>query len=177
MAILARSNRLLTELFKSKKKGSMKFSHYLDSKLVTFLNSDSRDEAIDSLIHLLDVSGKLPDKALFRKAIFHREDLVSTGIGMGVAIPHAKLKDLNDFFIAMGIQQKKGLEWNALDKAPVRLVFMIGGPDNRQTEYLQILSQLTSAIREVDLRKSLLQTESRTEVLDLFSSFYAKSLS
>lgn len=149
----------------------MQFIEYLEPRLISLLNSSSRDEAIDSLVHLLDESGKLPNKESFRDAIFHREELVSTGIGMGVAIPHAKLKDLNDFFIAIGIQQKKGLEWNALDKAPVWIVFMIGGPDDRQTEYLQILSQLTSAIREVDLRKALLNAQSRSEILELFSNF------
>lgn len=149
----------------------MKFSEYLDPSLVTLLDATSRDEAIDTLIHLLEGEKKLPNKALFRKAIFHREDLVSTGIGMGVAIPHAKMDGLSDFFIAIGIQQKKGLEWNALDKAPVRLIFMIGGPENKQTEYLKILSQLTSAIREVELRKALLQATSKEDVLKLFSPF------
>jgi PTS system nitrogen regulatory IIA component len=90
---------------------------------------------------------------------------------MGVAIPHAKLTELNDFFIVIGIQSKKGLDWNALDKAPVRLIFMIGGPEDRQTEYLQILSLLTSAIRDVELRKKLLNARSSKEALELFSSF------
>ncbi len=149
----------------------MRISDYLDSRLITFLDVDTRDEAIFSLIDLLDEEGHLPDKEAFRKAIFHREQLVSTGIGMGVAIPHAKLKELSDFFIVIGIQKKKGIDWNALDKAPVRLIFMIGGPDGRQTEYLQILSLLTSAIRDIDLRKKLLGAQSTKEALELFSQF------
>ncbi len=149
----------------------MRISDYLDSRLIAFLDVDTRDEAIFSLIDLLDEEGHLPHKETFRKAIFHREQLVSTGIGMGVAIPHAKLKDLSDFFIVLGIQQKKGLDWNALDKAPVRLIFMIGGPEDKQTEYLQILSLLTSAIRDIDLRKKLLNAQSAEEALALFSQF------
>jgi PTS system nitrogen regulatory IIA component len=132
---------------------------------------DTRDSAIHALIDLLDQEGHLPEKLAFQKAIFAREQLVSTGIGMGVAIPHAKLTELNDFFIVIGIQSKKGLDWNALDKAPVRLIFMIGGPEDRQTEYLQILSLLTSAIRDVELRKKLLNARSSKEALELFSSF------
>ena len=85
----------------------MKFIEYLDPRIISLLNSASRDEAIGSLIHLLDETGKLSNKKAFREAIFHREQLVSTGIGMGVAIPHAKLKELTDFFIAIGIQQIK----------------------------------------------------------------------
>ncbi len=149
----------------------MRISDYLDSRLITFLDVDTRDEAIHALVDLLDEEGHLPNREAFRKAIFHREELVSTGIGMGVAVPHAKLKDFTDFFIAVGIQQNKGLDWNALDKAPVRLIFMIGGPENKQTEYLQILSLLTSAIRDIDLRKKLLNAQTSEEALALFSPF------
>lgn len=148
----------------------MRISDYLDSRLITFLDVDTRDEAIDALIDRLDEEGHLPKKATFRKAIFDREELISTGIGMGVAVPHAKLKELDDFFIIVGIQKKKGLDWNALDKAPVRLIFLIGGPDSRQSEYLQILSLLTSAIRDVDLRKKLLNAETPEEAFELFHS-------
>lgn len=149
----------------------MRISDYLDSRLIAFLDVDTRDEAILSLIEILDEEGHLVNKETFRKAIFDREQLVSTGIGMGVAIPHAKLKGFENFFLVVGIQQKKGLDWNALDKAPVRLIFMIGGPDDRQTEYLQILSLLTSAIRDVDLRKKLLNAQTPEEALSFFSNF------
>lgn len=170
MATLARSNSFL-EFFKPpRKKEIMRIFQLLDSQHISFLDVESRDEAIDSMIDLLDQSGRLPDKKKFRQAIFDREKLVSTGIGMGIAIPHAKMEGFSDFFIAIGIQKTKGLEWNALDQLPVRMIFMIGGPDNRQSEYLQILSQLTSLIRDIDLRKALLKADSAQEVLALFSS-------
>lgn len=148
----------------------MRIADYLDSRLISFLDEQTRDEAIDALIDRLDEAGKLPDKQAFRKAIFHREGIVSTGIGMGVAVPHAKMRGLRDFFIAIGIQQKKGIEWNALDKAPVRIIFMIGGPDDQQSEYLQILSMLTSAIRDIDLRKKVLKAAKPEEIFELFSN-------
>ncbi len=149
----------------------MRISDYLDSRLISFLNVENRDEAIEELVDLLEKEDHLPDALAFRKAIFDREQLVSTGIGMGVAIPHAKMGGLEDFFIAVGIQQKKGLDWNALDKAPVRLIFMIGGPEDKQTEYLQILSLLTSAVRDISLRKKLLSAKDAEEVMQLFSTF------
>jgi len=148
----------------------MKIADYLDDRLVAFLDVESRDEAIDLLIDLLDQAGKLPDRMVFRNAILHREQLVSTGIGMGVAVPHAKLPTLSDFFIAIGIQKNKGIEWNALDKAPVRLIFLIGGPEGKQSEYLQILSKLTFAIKNLDLRREILQVHTQAEVVELFGS-------
>ena len=149
----------------------MKITDYLDSSLVSFLDVATRDEAIDALIALLHKNGEIEDLDAFRRAILHREQLVSTGIGMGVAVPHAKMKEFSDFFIAVGIQQKKGVDWNALDKVPVRLIFLIGGPEDKQTEYLQILSMLTAAIKDVDLRKELLKASDTEEVIDLFSDF------
>ena len=148
----------------------MRISDYLDSRLISFLKEDTRDATIDSLIELLNEKGYLEDKQVFRDAILYREGLVSTGIGMGIAIPHAKMKNIHRFFIAVGIQQQKGIDWNALDKAPVRIVFMIGGPDDKQSEYLQILSMLTSAIKDENLRKKLLKATSVQEVFELFSS-------
>ncbi len=149
----------------------MRIFDYLDSRLILFLDVETRDEAIDAIIDRLESEGKLPDKEAFRKAIFYREKLVSTGIGMGVAVPHAKLPEFSDFFVALAIQKKKGLDWNALDKLPIRIIFMIGGPEGKQTEYLQILSLLTSAIRDVELRKLLLNVQNEQEAAELFSSF------
>lgn len=171
MAILEQINPFADLLKPFKKKVLMKISDYLDSQLVTFLDVSTRDEAIDVLIDLLRERGKLEDPEGFRQAIFHREELVSTGIGMGVAIPHAKMKHFSDFFIVVGVLKKKGLDWNALDKVPVRLIFMIGGPEDRQTEYLQILSLLTGSIRDAELRKELLKAVSADEAVSLFSDF------
>ena len=98
----------------------MKIADYLDSRLIAFLDVETRDEAINVLIDLLNQAGKLPDREAFRQAIFHREEIVSTGIGMGVAFPHAKIADLDDFFVAVGLLEK-GIDWNALDGAPVRI--------------------------------------------------------
>ena len=150
----------------------MKITDYLKPELICFLEDTTRNSAIDALITLLDDEGQLPEKNAFREAIFQREELVSTGIGMGIAIPHAKMKSIQRFFIGVGIQKQKGIEWNSLDKAPVRIVFMIGGPDDKHTEYLQILSMITAAIKDVDLRKKLLKCSSTFEVFELFSNFF-----
>lgn len=146
----------------------MTISNYLDERLVSFLDVDQRNAALEQLVDSLDSQGKLLDKQAFYKAILEREKIVSTGIGMGVAIPHAKLEGYRDFFIAIGIQSKRGIEWNALDGQPVRLIFMIGGPENKQTEYLKILSRLTFAIKDEERRKKLLKATSVQEVIALF---------
>lgn len=173
MAILARINHQIAtglgDLKKLFKKGErVAVSNYLDERLVLFLNADTRDGAIAELVQALEDAGKLKNKRAFHEAILDREKIVSTGIGLSVAVPHAKLEGYENFFIVIGIQRKKGIEWNALDSHPVRLIFMIGGPDDRQTEYLQILSHLTTAIKKEDRRKKLLKTLDPREVIGLF---------
>lgn len=148
----------------------IKISKYLEPNLVLFLDVDTRDEALKAMTSRLYEVGKIPDPAIFYKAIIDREKIVSTGIGMGVAIPHAKLPAYDDFFIAMGILQK-GIEWDALDGAPVRVIFMIGGPDDKQTEYLQILSRLTFALKDEQRRKKMLTMNSAAAIIDLLKAF------
>ncbi|MBS0635771.1 MAG: PTS sugar transporter subunit IIA [Verrucomicrobia bacterium] len=145
----------------------MKVYDYLNAKLVFFLDVESKDDALTQIVDKTVAGINLPEGERFKKAIFDREKIVSTGIGMGVAIPHAKLTAYDDFFISVAIL-KTGIEWNALDGTPVRLIFLIGGPDDKQTEYLKILSSLTGVLRDEELRKNLIGASSGKEVMSLF---------
>jgi PTS system nitrogen regulatory IIA component len=142
----------------------------LDPELVTFLTATDRNEALLALVDRLNEAGKLRDREIFYQAILEREQIVSTGIGMGVAIPHAKLPNYNNFFIAIGVS-KTGLEWNSLDNYAVRLIFLIGGPDDKQTEYLQILSSLTLAIKDEERRKQMLSADNAEDLIQVFNKF------
>ncbi len=174
MAILERIKNIgniVDFLGRFKKKYILKISDYLDPNLVAFLRSTTREEAIHELINVIHATGRLPNKTLFHKAITDREKIVSTGIGMGIAIPHAKMDDVDDFFIAIGIQKKQGLDWKSLDGMPVRIIFMIGGPESKQTEYLQLLSRLTIAIKDENIRRQLLRLNEKEEIIKLFNLF------
>lgn len=145
----------------------MDVSSYMNSDLIFFFDSTSRDQALSRLVDLISEKSNLKNKDLFLQAVMDREKIVSTGIGMGIAIPHAKLSCYNHFFIAVGLL-KKAVDWNALDEAPVKLIFMIGGPDDKQTEYLQILSRLTQFLRNEDHRQQLLTLRDPAAMLALF---------
>lgn len=142
-------------------------TEYLDSKLVQFLSPSSRDAAIKTLVTLAAKEGKIEDPDAFFLSTIDRENIVSTGVGMGVAIPHAKLSSFDDFFIVIGII-KEGIEWNSLDGSLVRIIFLIGGPDDKQTEYLQLLSALTAAIKDEERRKKILTLNSSNAIIQLF---------
>jgi PTS system nitrogen regulatory IIA component len=139
----------------------------LSPDLVVFLPGGTRSFVIDELIEHAHLKGAIRDKETFKKAVFDREQLISTGIGVGVAIPHAKLAAQDSFFVCIGILSEP-TEWDAIDGAPVRLVCLIGGPDDAQTHYLQILSQITEAIKDEPRRRQILNAPTGDAALQLF---------
>ena len=162
LAILERFNYLF------KKGVHVDPSTLIKEGVVRFLEGPKdRNDALNQLVDALTKSYKISQESHFYEAILHREEIVSTGIGMGVAIPHAKMDDFKHFFLAVGVA-KEGIEWDALDGAPVRLIFMIGGPSDQQTEYLKILSSLTAAIKDEKRRKNLLNAQNKDAVLAFF---------
>ncbi|MFS8563684.1 MAG: PTS sugar transporter subunit IIA [Rhabdochlamydiaceae bacterium] len=153
-----------------KKEKPIKCSDYLDNRTITFLDVSTAKEAIEELVHVLDKASKFRDKEEFHRTILNRENILSTGIGLGIAVPHAKLASCKNFFIAIGIQKNKGIEWNSLDGLPVNLIFMIGCPLNRHVEYLNILARLTWTLKNPEKREAILKATTEDQVIDLFKN-------
>lgn len=143
------------------------FDRYLSPERIFFLKSHDRDDAIRQLVLNANKTHKIDLMEEFYTAVITREKVVTTGIGMGVAIPHAKMSHFHDFFLAVGILDK-GVDWKSLDGHPVRLIFLIGGPDDKQTEYLKILSSLTVKIKDDQTRKTLFNASSPEEAYHSF---------
>lgn len=144
---------------------------YIRSARITCIYAKKPSQAILELIQIMEPSGIDVNPEEFFAAVMEREKLVSTAIGVGVAIPHAKLEAYKDFFIIMGVQKEPGIPWSALDGNPVRIVFLIGGPANRQKEYLQILSKITFIIKEEENRRKILKAKSPEEIASVFKNF------
>ena len=139
----------------------------LRSDQVFFLDTSTKDETLAEMIARLDFFEE-KGREEFAVALHQREKLVSTGLGMGVAIPHARLPSLNKFFIAIAIL-KQGVDWQALDGLPVRIVVMVGGPAGRPGDYLQVLSRLTLALKSEECRKKILQLSNQQEIVNLLA--------
>lgn len=142
-------------------------SEYLDPELVVVLEEVERDKAIEALVDTLVEKKYLQNRDPFYQAVIDREKLVSTGVGVGVAIPHAKLEVCPEFFIAVGVIPHKGIDWKTIDGSLVRLIFLVGGPSNQQKKYLTILSELTSFIRESSLREEVLHMKDPAKLIEL----------
>lgn len=140
---------------------------YLSPELIKFSDQNSRDSVLRELTELASSAGCLHNQEDFFQALITRENIMSTGIGMGIAIPHGKIEDGSRFFIVVGIHSE-GLFWDSVDGSLVKLIFLIGGPKNAQSEYLKLLSTLTLCLQEESRRQQLLQVETVDEVLNVF---------
>lgn len=144
----------------------------IKEETIVFLDTTEMQDTISEMIEIAEREKFIKDKEKFKEAILDREGLVSTGIGLGVAIPHAKLEGLENFFIIVGIN-KKGLDWDAIDRNPVGIVFLIGGPDREgaQREYLKIIAKLMLLIKNDTRRNFLINANQKSEVVDIFKEF------
>ena len=142
---------------------------YLGPELISFIEAQTKEEAIGLLVNLAVKAGKASYREAFLSALMAREKLLSTGIGFGIALPHAKTAELPEFFICIGIS-KNGINWQAFDAKPVHLVFLIGGPEGEQENYLKILATLTSIIKSPDTKDRLFAASSAEEILSILKS-------
>lgn len=133
---------------------------------VVFFESADQEHVINSLAIALSSSFPQLLSELIVKAVGDRELVASTGIGCGVAIPHARMLDGDDFYVAIGISEGAGIEWNSIDDEGVHIIIMLCGPKNAQSEYLQLLSDITRSIQSETVRKKMVQSQTPRGVID-----------
>lgn len=136
--------------------------------IITNLSATSKEEVLDELVQKLDQAGRLNDKALMKEAIWQRESLGSTGIGEGIAIPHAKTAAVKTSSIAFGLS-KNGVEFNSLDGQKAHLFFMIAATENANQAHLETLALLSQMLMDDNLRDQLRKVENSEQVLAILS--------
>lgn len=128
------------------------------------LDATSKEGVIDALVDQLDHAGILSDVKAFKDAIIAREGQSTTGIGEGIAIPHAKVDAVKKPAIAFG-KSKAGVDYQSLDGQPAHLFFMIAAPEGGAQTHLDALAKLSGVLMDDEVRKALLNAETPDEVL------------
>ena len=130
------------------------------------LKARTKEGVLEELTSLLERTGKLTDKEEFLKVIKEREELGSTGIGDNVAIPHARSSGVKSLIGAIGISEK-GIDFDALDKEPAHLFFMLGAPKNAAGDYLKALATVSRFLRHRKYHQFLLEAKTLEDVLEI----------
>ncbi|MDG0765731.1 PTS fructose transporter subunit IIABC [Bacillus halotolerans] len=134
------------------------------------IESKEKENVIDEMVTVLDKAGKLNDRQAYKEAILNRESQSSTGIGEGIAIPHAKTASVINPAIAFG-RSKDGVDYESLDGQPAHLVFMIAATEGANNTHLEALSRLSTLLMREEIRKQLLEAESEDAIIDIINQY------
>lgn len=148
----------------------MKLSKFCDESLIIFdLKGADKKAVIEELVDLAAGSNMIKDRGELLADIKERESLVTTGVGYGVAFPHAKTRSAKGIVIAFG-RSENGVEFDAMDHQPVRLFFLIAAPEDAIGAHLNVMARLSYLMKSADNREKLLAATSPGDVLALIDN-------
>ncbi len=129
---------------------------------------DRKEECLEIMVDSIATASGIRSRDELWDGILHREKLMSTGIGMGVAIPHARLPGVSELTMAVAVCSKGLADYEAMDDRPVQLVFMIVAGVDQHAHYLRMLSFISSRVKQDDLRRRLVEATDPQVFYDTF---------
>jgi fructose-specific phosphotransferase system IIA component len=148
---------------------AIELARMIDESRIVDLVSTTKEDALRELVDVLSKAPEVTDRDALLHAILEREKIISTGVGIEVAMPHAKISSVTDFCIAIGRSQK-GIDFDAIDDKPVHIVVMIGSNDKQIGDFLKVLALLVRRFKNKDFRRQIMFAKSPKKVRELFLS-------
>ncbi len=141
----------------------------LESARVLQLACTHKVEALDALIGVLATAPGVKDKKALAEGVYYREKLMSTGIGMGIAVPHVRLDSIDHIVMAAASCQNPITDYESLDNQPVRLIFMIAAGKNQHAQHIKVLAAISSRLKQSALQESLLLAPDGAAFVDILA--------
>ncbi len=149
----------------------MKLSKFCGEDLISFeLRAQTKDQTIKELVDLASNSKLVKEADQLLKDILEREKLVTTGVGYGVAFPHAKSKAVRGIIIGFG-RSRQGIDFDSMDKKPVHLFFLIAAPEDAIGAHLNVMARLSFLMKSEKNREKLMKIKSPKELLEVLDSY------
>jgi PTS system nitrogen regulatory IIA component len=145
----------------------MRILDFLSEKNISVdLKAKNKREVIEELVDLLVRNGQVQDKKKMVQILLEREDLGSTGIGQGIAIPHGKSDTARELTAAFGLS-RSGVPFEALDGEPVHIVFLLVAPEGTAGTHLKALARISGLLKDKYFRKKLIGAQGMSEVIEI----------
>lgn len=145
----------------------VQIKNILSPDRIVFLNHSTKHDALLELANNLSTAPQVKKAQELSTEIIKREELMSTAIGRGIAIPHVRLSSVTDLVMAVGISKCDIIDFQTIDDEPVKLLFMIAAAYNQHAYYLQTLSFFSSKLKNRELRDALLAATTPEEAYNL----------
>lgn len=145
----------------------LKISDYLKLEAIIMeIKAKEKIAAINELVEHMVAKKLVSDGKEFTKALAKRENLESTGIGDGIAIPHARTDAVQDLILAFA-RSPKGIDFSSIDGKPSHIIFLIASPEGKKSEYIMALAKLSRLLRKHPVRELLRDAKDPTEIMDI----------
>lgn len=144
--------------------------HILSPDRIIYLDYATRRDALVKLADVLGTAPQVKNRQELTHEILRREQLMTTAIGCGIAIPHVRLSSVTDLVMAVGLSKKNILDFDAIDGQPVNLIFMIAAAGSQHTYYLQTLAFFSTKLKDARLRSLLLHAETTDAAYTILST-------
>ncbi|MEO0102349.1 MAG: PTS sugar transporter subunit IIA [candidate division WOR-3 bacterium] len=138
--------------------------------IILSIKAKEKIGAIKEMAQVLIDKGVILNTEEFFTEILRRENLESTGIGMGVAIPHARTKAVKDLVLVFG-RSEEGVDFSSLDKKPSHLLFLISAPEDKKEEYIYTLAKISRLVRKDEVRIKLNKAKNQEELLAIIRDY------
>jgi len=162
-------NERLSSNIKEESNPEVIVKNILSPDRIVFINHTTKRDALVELANNLSTAPQVKYSDELVTEILKREELMSTAIGRGIAIPHVRLSSVTDLVMSVGICKKDIIDYQSIDEIPVRILIMIAAAYNQHTYYLQTLSFFSSKLKEKALRDKLLDASTPEEVYALLT--------
>lgn len=139
---------------------------YTNEKFIKKLEATNKFAALEELARVFEGSPVCTDVDIFIKALKEREEIMSTGIGMGIAIPHAKVNEVKAMTFAIGIS-KKGINFDSLDGNPTKLIILVAAGEKQHKDYLRLLSNIMAILKNEKIKNALINADSPQDIINI----------
>ena len=146
----------------------MTLDKFLKQDNCIILKSKTKTEAFHEMIDLVKDDSLVKDIENLKKEIFYREQIMSTGIGQGIGIPHVRFGSIKEPQVYVGISPEGLSDYDSIDNVPVKIVIMILVGAEQHKEYLRTLSLIVGRLKNEEIINSLFQARSANEILPIF---------
>lgn len=136
-------------------------------KIISSLQGTTKTEVLNELLGLFKDDERVNNLEGMSNAVHEREKIMSTGVGKGFAIPHAKTNCVNEIVAAFG-KLEKPLDFQALDEQPVNIIFLLVGKENLVGPHIKLLSRISRMMNKDEFRESLANAKTPEEIYSLF---------
>lgn len=141
---------------------------YLDKNLIVKLDKKmGKKELLDYMIDLaVENTDLITDKEAFAEKIFAREELGTTGIGRGVAVPHARCEEIKDILFVVVLMPETVEDYLTPDSENAKLIILVGAPKSKNSEYLKLLSNISKWFRQKEIRDNVMLSKDTDDLVD-----------